>query len=208
MRFKTLKNTKKELQEKQAIRETVLSRMAMCSEKELYTQLDAGRFGLSSEKAEEKLEEFGYNEIATPHETTIFSRLLHSLVNPFNVVLFLVAGISFFTDVLLSTEKDYATSVIILTLILFSSAIAFWQGEKSNSAAEKLTEMISNKADVWRDGRLLELPIDEIVPGDVVKLSAGDMLPGDVRFVSAKDAFVAQAALTGESAPVEKFTQV
>lgn len=82
------------------------------------------------------------------------------------------------------------------------------QSQRSNAAAEKLSKMISNKSSVWRDGKLLEIPMDEIVPGDIVRLSAGDMLPADVRFLTTKDTFVAQAALTGESNPVEKFSDI
>ena len=96
----------------------------------------------------------------------------------------------------------------MLSLVLLASTVAFVQSQRSNNATESLAKMVSNKASVLRDGVLHEISIDEVVPGDVVRLSAGDMLPADVRFLSSKDTFVAQAALTGESNPVEKFSYI
>ena len=185
--------------------ETLLRRFAFMGEAEMFAQLGTTAQGISAERAEEKLEEIGRNVIVTGKAQSVWSRMLASFVNPFNLVLLLVAVITFVTDAVLSQEADITTTAIILALILISSLVSFFQSEKSNSAAEKLSKMISNKADVWRDGKLTEVSLDEVVPGDVVRLSAGDMLPGDVRFLTTKDAFVAQSALTGESAPVEKF---
>ena len=88
------------------------------------------------------------------------------------------------------------------------SLVSFVQGERSGKAAAALQSMISNQVDVVREGETRSIPIDQVVPGDVVRLSAGDIIPGDVRFLAAKDAFLSQAALTGESAPVEKFAQL
>lgn len=102
---------------------------------------------------------------------------------------------------------DWATVLVIIGLVLVSSVISFIQSERSSAAAAKLSAMISNKADVLRNGVYTELNMAQIVPGDIVRLSAGDMLPGDVLFLTAKDAFVAQSALTGESNPVEKFSK-
>ena len=188
--------------------EAVIRDFAFMDLKELFSLLETSMQGISAEKAEEKIEDVGYNVIVTDKEKGVFGRLIEALINPFNLVLFLVAIITFITDVILSEKADITTSVIIISLILISSAISFFQGEKSNNAAAKLSKMISNKADVWRDGKLTEIGIDEVVPGDIVKLSAGDMLPGDVRFITTKDAFIAQSSLTGESAPVEKFSDI
>ena len=188
--------------------EVVLRRFSFMDEQEMLTMLDSSARGISHEKAEEKIEENGRNVIVSEKEKSAWGRAFNALINPFNLVLFLVAVITFITDVVLSHKADFLTSSIILALIIISSAIAFFQGERSNNAAAKLSKMISNKADVWRDGTLVEINIDEVVPGDVVKLSAGDMLPGDVRFLFTKDAFIAQSALTGESAPAEKFSDI
>ena len=188
--------------------EVILRRFAFTEERELLTLLETSMQGVSAVKAEEKLEEVGRNVIIANKEKGALGRAMEALVNPFNIVLFLVAIITFVTDVALSETIDITTSAIILALILISSAIAFFQSEQSNNAAANLSKMISNKADVWRDGNLTEINIDGVVPGDIVKLSAGDMLPGDVRFLVTKDAFIAQSALTGESAPVEKFANI
>ena len=135
-------------------------------------------------------------------------RLKEAVINPFNIILLLVAVVTYFTDVVASKKPDYLTVSIILSLVFLSSLVAFVQNQRSNAAAEQLSKMISNKSSVWRDGKLSEIPMDEIVPGDIVRLSAGDMLPADVRFLTTKDTFVAQAALTGESNPVEKFSDI
>ena len=188
--------------------EASLHKLAFLPQNELFTLLESSMQGISAIIAEKKQDEFGPNVISASNEKSTLGRLLEAFINPFNIVLFLVAVITFITDVALSEKPDYTTAIIIIVLIVVSSAIAFFQGEKSNTAAQKLSSMISNKADVWRDGKLIEIEISKIVPGDVVKLSAGDMLPGDLRFLTTKDAFVAQSALTGESAPVEKFSDI
>ena len=153
------------------------------------------------------MEEFGENVIASGEQSSFLSRLTEAFINPFNIVLFLVAAITFITDVMLSARPDWATVLVIIGLVLVSSVISFIQSERSSAAAAKLSAMISNKADVLRNGVYTELNMAQIVPGDIVRLSAGDMLPGDVLFLTAKDAFVAQSALTGESSPVEKFSK-
>jgi len=188
--------------------EETLRQFAFMEEQELLTCLETSKQGVSVTAAAEKLEAVGRNAITTDKEKGVFGRLMEALINPFNMVLFIVAVITFMTDVVVSKKVDITTSAIILALILISSIISFVQGEKSNNAAEQLSKMISNKADVWRDGELIEIGMEEVVPGDIVKLSAGDMIPGDVRFLVTKDAFVAQSALTGESAPVEKFDKL
>ena len=171
----------------------------------LLSELSTDSEGLSDEEAEERLDEFGRNVITPSEGNTIFSRVKEALINPFNIVLFIIAILTFFTDVIASAEPDYSTVIIILALVFLASLIAFVQSQRSDSAVGKLAKMISNKADVWRESKLIEIPLDEVVPGDIVRLSAGDMVPADVRFLRTKDTFVAQAALTGESNPIEKF---
>ena len=201
---KQASNTK----QKQSDCEAVLRRFAFMDENELLILLETSRQGISAVAAEEKLEETGRNVIVTDGDKGAWGRAFEALVNPFNIVLLLIAVITFITDVVMSQKADITTSAIIMALIIVSSAVAFFQGERSNTAAAQLSKMISNKADVLRDGKLTEITLDEVVPGDIVKLSAGDMLPGDVRFLTAKDAFVAQSALTGESTPIEKFADI
>ncbi|NLA53388.1 MAG: magnesium-translocating P-type ATPase [Clostridiales bacterium] len=175
---------------------------------ELLIRLETTQEGLTSETAEKKLDDFGKNIITAGTNNTVWHRLREAVINPFNIILLVIAVVTYITDVVTAPSPDYITVSIILALVLLSSGLSFVQSERSNKAAEELSKKISNKADVYRDGRLIEISMDEVVPGDVVKLSAGDMLPGDVRFIRTKDTFVAQAPLTGESLPVEKFSHI
>lgn len=193
-------------QQNQRDTEARLRSYALLEPEALHAALSSTPAGLTQEDAENRQEEFGKNVITIGNQNTTLHRLREAVINPFNVILLLVAAVTYFTDVVVSAKPDYLTVAIILSLVLLSSLVAFVQSQRSNAAAEKLSRMISNKADVYRDGELVELPMDQVVPGDIVRLSAGDMLPADVRFLTTKDAFVAQAALTGESSPVEKFS--
>ena len=161
--------------------------------------------GLNQVEAAERLEEYGRNIIDVSNENSLLSRIREAIINPFNIVLMIVAAVTLFTDVILSDEPNPATFIMLVLIILISGIISFVQSEKSNNAAQKLQKMIANKIDVIRNGSVMEIDIDEAVPGDVVKLASGDMIPGDVRFIEPKDLFIDQSQLTGESNPVEKF---
>lgn len=202
------KANNKQIQKNKQNAELTLRSNALLALDQLFTQLLSRQTGLTTEEVEEKQEELGKNVITTSNKNTPLHRLTESVINPFNIILLLIAGITYFTDVVTSTKPDYLTVIIILSLVFLSSLVAFIQSERSNAAAEKLSNMISNKTDVWRDGKLVDVLLEELVPGDVIKLSAGDMLPADVRFLTTKDTFIAQAALTGESNPVEKFSKI
>lgn len=179
---------------------------AYCHADKLLESLETDRLaGLSAQSAEERQAVYGDNSVGEKMRSTRLKRVIAALINPFNIVLMAVAAITFLTDVILSDSKDYLTALIILILIAVSSAISFVQAEKSGLATEKLSKMVRNTSSVLRDGTLREIDTKLIVPGDIIKLSAGDIIPCDVRFIAAKDAFVSQAALTGESLPVEKF---
>jgi Mg2+-importing ATPase len=202
MRKKTIST---QIQKNRRDTEKKLRDYAFLEEEKLLSTLSASKTGLSTEEALERQNEYGANVITAGNKDTTLHRLREAVINPFNVILLVIAAVNYFTDVIASSKPDYLTVSIIIFLVLVSSLIAFVQSQRSNAAAEKLSEMISNNADVWRDGKLTEIPMDEVVPGDIVKLSAGHMLPADLRFLITKDTFLAQAALTGESAPVEKF---
>ena len=122
------------------------------------------------------------------------------------MILLVIALVSFITNVWLAKpgEQDPTTSIIIVTLVLISGGIRFIQELRSDKAASNLSRMIVNTATVLRDGSEQEIPIDEIVVGDVIKLSAGDMIPADVVLIDSRDFFVQQSGLTGESDAVEK----
>ena len=169
-----------------------------------------GRFGtdpdgLSPVDAADRLEEHGRNIIDVSSENSLFKRLREALINPFNVVLMIVALVTLVTDVILADQPNPATFIMLVLVIIISGVISFVQSERSNSAAQKLQKMISNRIDVIRNGSSVEIDIEEAVPGDIVKLASGDMIPGDVRFIETKDLFIDQSQLTGESNPVEKF---
>jgi len=161
--------------------------------------------GLNQIEADEKLEEEGRNVIDIQNEKRMLKKLEEAVINPFNIVLIIIAFVNTITDIVLTDEPSYATVALILVTVFVSAFISFREQEKSNKAARKLQKMISNKIDVIRNGNDQVIDIEEVVTGDIVRLSSGDMIPGDVRFLETKDLFIDQAALTGESNPVEKF---
>ena len=136
----------------------------------------------------------------------MIKKIYESIINPFTVILLVIALVSFITNVWLAKpgEQDPTTSIIIVILVLISGGIRFIQELRSDKAASNLSRMIVNTATVLRDGSEQEIPINEIVVGDVIKLSAGDMIPADVVLIDSRDFFVQQSGLTGESDAVEK----
>lgn len=205
------KRTKRVNMHKQQNVEQNIRKYANMALPELYDQFETKETGLSKSQLMRLDDKYDKNIIEVGKKNTRFRRLLKAFINPFNLILIFIAIVTFILDVLLATnfeERDYLTVIIIITLVIVSSIVAFIQGEKSNTATEQLTNLISNKADVLRDGVLTEISMEDILPGDVVKLSAGDMIPADIRFISTKDTFIAQSALTGESNPVEKFSEL
>ncbi len=157
--------------------------------------------GLSTEYAEDWQDENGFNEVNHGEVHHWYKGLFDSFFNPFSIVLIILAIISFIT-------KDMTAAFTILFLVFLSGIIKFIQEEKSNNASEKLKSMISTTATVLRDGRKKEIPIAEIVKGDIIFLSAGDIIPADLKILEAKDLFISQSSLTGESEPIEKFASL
>jgi Mg2+-importing ATPase len=153
--------------------------------------------GLTEADAQERLEKYGPNEIAAHRPESWALRLWHALRNPLVVLLGALAVVS------LATGDARAATVMVLMIIL-GVALRFVQESRASTAAEALRAMIKVTATVLRDGARREVPLREVVPGDVIVLTAGDMIPGDVRLLTAKDLFVIQSALTGESLPSEK----
>src|SRR5450432_1824822 len=157
--------------------------------------------GLTSDDAAARLIEHGPNVLARDQRPGLLRLLWRSVINPLVILLAVLATVSF------STGHPRAGTVMILMIIL-SVGLRLVQEAKADSAAAKLKAMISVSATALRDGAPREIPLAELVPGDVVQLAAGDMIPGDVRIVQAKDLFVSQGSLTGESFPVEKHAVV
>ena len=162
--------------------------------------------GLVDDQVEENRDTYGENVITKGQEDSMIKKIYESIINPFTVILLVIALVSFITNVWLAKpgEQDPTTSIIIVTLVLISGGIRFIQELRSDKAASNLSRMIVNTATVLRDGAEQEIPIDEIVVGDVIKLSAGDMIPADVVLMDSRDFFVQQSGLTGESDAVEK----
>ena len=184
----------------------LLLELSGMDQKALFAKYQTDEEGLDPVQASDRLEEYGRNIIDFGNEKNLAVRIKDALINPFNIVLLVVAAITFVTDVVMADEPSFATFIMLVAVIIISATISFVQEEKSNNAAKKLQGMITNKLDVIRNGVETEISIEEIVPGDIVKLASGDMIPGDVRFIETKDLFIDQSQLTGESNPVEKFT--
>ena len=151
---------------------------------------------------------FGRNELARKKADSILKRLFKAFINPFTVVLIVLAVISFITDyVIVEPEDRDLTAVLIVGIMVFiSGTLRFVQEVRSGNAAERLQAMVKTTIAVLRDGESRERPISELVVGDVIRLAAGDMIPADVRIVETKDLFVSQSSLTGEREPMEKWT--
>ena len=153
--------------------------------------------GLSEDEAATRLEQHGPNEVAHEKQESWLQRLYVAARNPLVILLTILAVLSYATG-------DFRAGTVMLLMVVLGVSLRFVQETRADTAAAKLKAMISVTATVVRDGQSREIPLHQLVPGDVVKLSAGDMIPGDVRLLSAKDLFVIQATLTGESMPVEK----
>lgn len=167
----------------------------------------SSRQGLNSAQVEALRRRYGENVLSRRRKDTLPMRLFKAFINPFSVVLLLLAAISFVTDYLLASagQKDLTAVIIVGGMVLASGALRFVQEARSGDAVARLESMVKTTIEVLRDGRGAERPIGELVAGDVVRLAAGDMIPADLRILEAKDLFVSQSSLTGESEPVEKF---
>jgi Mg2+-importing ATPase len=168
------------------------------NEDELLRDLRTSQVGLTQAEAEERSRTVGPNEVAQARKQGWFIRLLKITRNPLVILLSVLSAISYLTG-------DARAGTVMVIMVMLSVGLRFWQEARADAAAEKLKAMIHVTATVIRDGAARELPLRDLVPGDMIKLAAGDMIPGDVRLLSSKDVFVSQGSLTGESLPVEKF---
>ncbi len=171
--------------------------LATISVEELFQRLGTTKAGLSEEEAERRLDQYGLNEVAAEKEHTWVHRLFTASRNPLVILLTVLATISYATG-------DLRAGSVMVLMVILGLGLRFVQESRADAAAAKLKAMISVTATVVRNGEAREIPIGQLVPGDIVQLSAGDMIPADVRVISAKDLFIIQATLTGESMPVEK----
>lgn len=164
---------------------------------EVLRQLGSSTAGLSAEEAVARRERFGPNEVVHEERRTVWRRLGENLRNPLVILLVVLAAISLATG-------DVKGAAMMSVMFVLGVVLRYSQEARADAAARELQAMVSTTATVIRDGQKQEIPLRDLVPGDVICLAAGDMVPGDIRLLSARDLFVNQAALTGESLPVEK----
>lgn len=177
----------------------------------IYEILNSSIDGMTEEGIAESIEQYGVNIVDFKKKTNFFIKIAQAFINPFTLILIVLAIVSTFTDIILVEDafKDYTAVIIILTMVIISGILKFTQETRSGEAAERLLEMIETTAAIERDNvGVKEIPLDEIVVGDIVHLSAGDMIPADLRLLQTKDLFISQSSLTGESEPVEKISNV
>ena len=164
---------------------------------EMLQKLETVKEGLTSDEANRRLAYYGTNLLKPPKRSDILTLLLNQFKSPIILILFFATGLSFFL-------RDPVDAFIILSIVLISGLLGFWQEYGASKAIEKLLSIVKIKAEVLRDGNTKEIPVEEIVPGDIVILNAGDIVPGDGLIQESKDLFVDEAMLTGETFPVEK----
>jgi Mg2+-importing ATPase len=163
----------------------------------VYRRLATRAEGLTAAEAAVRLSEHGPNVLARDQRPGLLRLLWRAVINPLVILLAVLSTVSFSTG-------DARAGTMMVLMVVLSVGLKLFQEAKADSTAAKLKAMISVSATALRDGQPREVPLAELVPGDVVQLAAGDMIPGDIRIVSAKDLFVSQGSLTGESFPVEK----
>jgi Mg2+-importing ATPase len=164
---------------------------------EMLQQLETAKGGLTDDEASQRLARYGANLLKPPKRSDVLSLLLNQFKSPIILILFFATGLSFFLH-------DPVDAIIILSIVLISGLLGFWQERGASNAVAKLLSIVQIKAAVLRDGSSKEIPVEEIVPGDIVILNAGDIVPGDGLVQESKDLFVDEAMLTGETFPAEK----
>lgn len=153
--------------------------------------------GLEATDAKTRLETYGMNIVSSQKPTPAWRIWLNALRDPFVIVLLLLALVSVITN-------DFEAAIVMSLMVICSVSISFYQEFSSQKTSINLREMIENTTAVIRDGERQEIPMDEVVPGDIVKLHTGDMIPADGILLDSNDLFINQSSLTGESLPVEK----
>jgi Mg2+-importing ATPase len=153
--------------------------------------------GLTPQEAKRRIETYGHNELAKKKKRTGAAEFLGHFKSPLLMILIFASIVAIYVG-------DIIDATIILTIIFASVGLDSYQESKAGKAAELLKEKVTTTTTVMREGAQREIPLSEVVPGDIVHLSAGDVVPADARIISQKDLFVDQSALTGESFPVEK----
>ncbi|MCL2790232.1 MAG: magnesium-translocating P-type ATPase [Desulfobulbus sp.] len=171
------------------------------SPEEMAASLDVSLHGLSAQEAEKRLSHFGPNELTSTQRLSVVVDIYHRLKSPLVVQLLVIALLS-------AAMGEMASSIIVGAMIVLSVGLSFVLDRKSGNAVETLGKRVQSRTYVIRDGEEVEIKMSDVVPGDIVLLQAGSIVPADLRLIAAKDFFVSESALTGESMPVEKTSQM
>lgn len=196
-KFFKMFNGEKKSQIDQANCTNLLIRSGNSSSESILKNLNTSLDGLSEEEANDRLKQTGANIIVTEKKSNIILQVVNRFKDPLTLLMMFLVLVAIITN-------EISAAIIIIVIVLISVSLDFLQEDKSNKAAEKLKKMVSIKASVLRNSIIKEIPLEELVPGDIVHLAAGDMVPADVRLLSAKTLAINQATLTGESMPVYK----
>lgn len=176
---------------------------------QIYQELEISGEGLSQSQVELMREKYGINSFSQRRNDTMLRLLRRAFINPFNIILLVLGIISLATDVVLVSNfaRNATTAVIIFSMILISGTIRLVQELRAKNASKQLNRLIHESITVRRAGEVKEIPAEELVVGDIVLLAAGDRVPADLRLTKVSDLFLSQAAITGESAILEKNAQ-
>src|SRR6516165_8335667 len=164
---------------------------------QLLAELGAARDGLSSEEVRRRLAKYGPTDALLHRRRPLWRQVLDRFANPLILILLFASGFSAWTG-------EVTSFVLIVGIILLSVVLDVVQQARAENPVDALRRSVGLKAEVLRDGKVQEVPVDRLVPGDVVELKTGDIVPGDCRLIAARDLFVNQALLTGEAYPAEK----
>ncbi len=170
---------------------------------EVLHDLDAGTEGLTTEQAQERLAKYGPNKLKEAAKPTLLQRFITQLKDPMLIILLIAAGVSALTG-MLAGENEWAEVIIILAVVLLNAILGVFQESKAEAAIEALQTMAAATCKVLRNGKLANLHSDQLVPGDIILLEAGDAVPADGRIIENASLKIEEAALTGESVPVNK----
>lgn len=183
-----------------------LKKYAGCEVKQMIADLNLSHDGYTDTEAEKAKQGFGTNNLLEHSNDTVLYRLRRAFINPFTLILFVLACVSFLTDVLLagSFARNLTTVAIIVAMLLISGVLRFAQEMRAKRTADHLTHLVETTVQVKRNGTWRELSSEELVVGDQIRFSAGDRIPADLRLTVTKDLFVSQSVITGESAILEK----
>ena len=181
---------------------------ALATKEKFMSTNSVSKDGISEKEAISRLQEYGLNEIKQTRTKKWYNYLWQSFITPFNCILLGIVVILIYTDIYLAANPNYANIIVIAILVTASTLLDFFEEYRSNKAAEKLKEMVATTTTVIRNGKKVQIPIKNVVIGDMILLSAGSMIPADLRIIESKDLYIGQSSLTGESDSIRKDDKV